>query len=297
MHESAFTPLSLQDQERILEQYRKWPEKPSDYTFVNLWCWREVYGLERAFVNNMVVLRQTRPHTRYWSPMGDPEDPAMRELLERAPIGTEFTRVPEFLARRWQELLPGIFSVEEAREHWDYLYLVQDLAHLAGRKFHKKKNLVNQFVKRFDFTYVDLDDAGVEQAMELQSDWCLWRDCEEHETLADENQAIINAFTDWNRLKGLMGGGLVVEGKMVAYTVAEALDDHTLVIHFEKACPSYPGAYQTINQRFLRKRGEMGEGFVKVNREQDLGEEGLRTAKLSYHPVDFVRKFRVKKVR
>jgi len=82
----------------------------------------------------------------------------------------------------------------------------------------------------------------------------------------------------------------VVDEKMIAYTIAEALDDTTVVIHFEKGCPNFKGVYQAINQVFL---AQCCQGFQIVNREQDLGDEGLRKAKLSYNPVAFLKKYRV----
>ena len=131
----------------------------------------------------------------------------------------------------------------------------------------------------------------IEKALGMQSDWCQWRDCESHETLTAENAAIEKALRSWDALSGITGGALFVEDRMVAYTVAEELTADTLVIHFEKADPEYKGAYQAINQIYLENAGT---GYKKVNREQDLDDEGLRKAKLSYHPEDYVKKYTVR---
>lgn len=95
---------------------------------------------------------------------------------------------------------------------------------------------------------------------------------------------------DWERLDGTMGGAVIVDGKLAAYTVADALTPDTLVIHFEKGNTQYKGIYQAINQMFLT---HAANNFTWVNREQDLNDEGLRKAKLSYHPAHFLRKYRV----
>jgi hypothetical protein len=87
-----------------------------------------------------------------------------------------------------------------------------------------------------------------------------------------------------------MGGVLMVDDLIVAYTIAEKLDEDTVVVHYEKGCPDYKGVYQAINQMFLEN---LDGNFKWVNREQDLGEEGLRQAKLSYNPVGFLKKYRV----
>jgi hypothetical protein len=107
--------------------------------------------------------------------------------------------------------------------------------------------------------------------------------------LSAENRVIEKVLKNWSSLKGLTGGALLINDDIVAYTVAEMLDSGSLVIHFEKGNPDYKGVYQAINQMFLE---HFGNPDILVNREQDLGDEGLRKAKLSYNPVDFLRKFR-----
>ncbi|TFG39100.1 MAG: DUF2156 domain-containing protein, partial [Syntrophobacterales bacterium] len=130
----------------------------------------------------------------------------------------------------------------------------------------------------------------IEQAMAMQEDWCTWRDCESSDMLSAENRAILRIFDRWDRFDRVMGGALFVENIIVAYTLAEPLTADTLVIHFEKGCPAYKGVYQAINQLFVARSAG---GFRFVNREQDLDNEGLRKAKLSYNPVEFLKKSKV----
>ena len=122
----------------------------------------------------------------------------------------------------------------------------------------------------------------------MQENWCTWRDCESLDTLAAENRSIQRVLTGWETLTGLSGGTLIVEDQMVAYTVAEQVSEDTILIHFEKANQDFKGAYQAINQQFLLNTGDK---YHFVNREQDLGDQGLRKAKLSYHPADFLKKY------
>jgi hypothetical protein len=179
-------------------------------------------------------------------------------------------------------------QVRETRGQWDYLYSKADLVGLKGNRYHKKKNLLNQFVKNYAHVYAPLTSGSVEQALALQDAWCTWRDCESTAILASENRVITRILNAWGRLEGLMAGGLWVEESLVAYTVAEALDPDTLLIHFEKGDAGFKGVYQAINQLFL---ADLGDRFSTVNREQDLDDTGLRRAKLSYHPTDFLRKY------
>jgi hypothetical protein len=108
-------------------------------------------------------------------------------------------------------------------------------------------------------------------------------------TLAAENRAISRVLAHWEELVGVFGAAVMVEEEMAAFTVAEMMADDTVLIHFEKGLTAYKGIYQAINQMFLADNYYL----QRVNREPDMGEEGLRKAKRSYHPVDFVRKYRV----
>jgi hypothetical protein len=149
---------------------------------------------------------------------------------------------------------------------------------------------LNQFKKKYDFEYVPFGTDIIHQAMEMQEDWCTWRDCESSDVLSAENRTISRILNKWENIQGLTGGAIMVNQKMAGYTIAESFTDDTLVIHFEKGNPDYKGIYQAINQMFLEHSGNK---FEFVNREQDLDIEGLRKAKLSYNPVDFVKKYRV----
>jgi uncharacterized protein len=137
---------------------------------------------------------------------------------------------------------------------------------------------------------VPLGPEFAKEALALQEDWCLWRDCESIEALAAENRVIRKVFAKWHAFDNLMGVGILINSKLVAYTVAEPLQDRMLVIHFEKGNTDYKGVYQAINQLFLES---IQDRFDTVNREQDLDDPGLRKAKLSYQPSDFLKKYEI----
>jgi hypothetical protein len=123
----------------------------------------------------------------------------------------------------------------------------------------------------------------------LQAEWCDLRDCEASPGLSNESLAIKEAFTHFVKLK-VKGGVILINGKVEAFTLGDPLNSETIVIHIEKANPAYEGLYPTINQAFLEQEGS---GYTYVNREQDLGEEGLRKAKESYFPHHMVNKYRI----
>ena len=287
-----FETISLDKQKAYNTSYfSKCSQKASDYSFINLFGWADVYGLCWAWTDNLVWIKQTYPKPVYWAPIGDWKsvhwEPVIEELFSHQ---AEFIRVPESLSLLWTDMFLDRVKVEESRESWDYLYSAADLKTLSGNRYHKKKNLLNQFKKKYDYTYLPFRGDIVQQALGMQEDWCVWRDCESSETLSAENRVIAKILESWNQLEGIMGGAVTIDSQMAAYTIAEQLSDDTLLIHFEKGSNEYKGSYQAINQMFL---SNLNHDFLWVNREQDLGDEGLRKAKLSYHPTDFLKKYRV----
>lgn len=286
-----FEPITLDRQEAYLTLLAQCPQIASDYSFLNLWGWAEEYALHWAWDEELVWIRQSRPEEYLWAPVGswDAVDWQSR-LNSNPPMKSTFTRVPQTLADLWRDQFAQDIQIEEERGNWDYLYRVADLIELKGKRYHKKKNLVNQFNRKYDFTYLPFGAKMVEQAMAMQTDWCTWRDCESSDILSSENRAIFKILKEWKQLAGLFGGAVMVEDSMIAYTVAEPLTHDMLLIHFEKGDTQYKGIYQAINQLFLTNSAAQ---YTFVNREQDLNDEGLRRAKLSYHPEDFIRKYRV----
>ncbi|MDQ7830786.1 MAG: phosphatidylglycerol lysyltransferase domain-containing protein [Desulfovibrionaceae bacterium] len=286
----TYEPVCLTGREKYLRRWALCPMKTSDYSFGNIWGWAEEYGLEWGFSATHVWLRQTRPEIRHWAPVGPWNTPDWAQCPVLAG-GMELTRVPEGLAELWKTAMPDRVRLTEAREHWDYVYSVPELTELRGNRFHKKKNLLSQFRRTYQHDFSDLTPDCVEATLDMQRQWYTWRDSEDSDTLLAENRAITRVLQNWDRLGGgLFGGVLRVEGEVAAYTVAEALAEDMLVIHFEKGRPGFKGVYQAVNQMFLAARGQ---DFAFVNREQDLGDEGLRKAKMSYNPVRFLKKFAV----
>jgi uncharacterized protein len=210
--------------------------------------------------------------------------------IKQQVVGT-MIRVPDALHRILHQALEGDIASAETRGQWDYLYKREDLVELKGNRFHKKKNLVNQFVNTYDYTYIPYGEDMVEYALSMQEDWCAWRDCENHEVLAAENEVIKRILPNhWRTLQGITGGALCVDGLLVAYTIGEVMADSSLIIHFEKGDPEFKGSYQAINKMFLEN---VPTACQVINREQDLDDKGLRKAKLSYKPFDFIRKYQV----
>jgi hypothetical protein len=286
-----YDQIQLEKEQDYLALLAKCPQKSSDYSFSNLFGWAEEYDLTWAWQDELVWIRQSKPVQQCWAPIGPWETVDWADVFDhKCEKGLGITRVPEKLADMWRSTVGDRIEIEEERDNWDYLYSISELVELRGNRFHKKKNLVNQFKKKYNFTYEPLGPDMIDPAMAMQADWCNWRDCESSDVLSAENRSVHKILANWEELTDLIGGVLMVDDMIVAYTIAEKLSSDTVVIHYEKGCPDFKGVYQAINQMFL----EHLEGdFQWVNREQDLGEEGLRKAKLSYNPVGFLKKYRV----
>lgn len=280
-----FAPIALDRQEEYLALLGATPQLTSDYSLVNLWSWAEEYGLGWAWADGLVWIRQTKPTLAYWAPVGPWSAIEWRRVMERL-VGRPFIRLPENLALLMVHGHPRA-RLKSSREHWDYLYSVPELVALSGNRFHAKHNLLRQFQSTYPWHYRPLDERMIERVLMMQDQWCAWRNCDSSADLAAEDRAIAKVLGGFASFKSLLGGVLLVESHVVAFTVADPLRPDTLVIHFEKGMSSYKGVYQAMNREFLAAQS----GFTLVNREQDLGNQGLRKAKLSYHPVGFLRKY------
>jgi len=290
-----FTPIALPNQPVYHSFLSRCPRKTSDYSFVNLWGWASAYDLEWARTDDLLWLRQNRPTRQFWAPVGDWGAVDWASYFVRFPeLRAELIRVPEPLAGVWETVFGDAVQVFPDRDQFDYLYDAADLAKLPGNRFHKKRNLLHQFKKSYDYQYVDMSPERVGAAMAMQDNWCVWRECDSDLQLARENQAIEKVLSHWEELDGVIGGCLLIKDAMAAYTIGERISDDTLVIHFEKGDTAYKGIYQAVNQMFVEQATAGPDNSIRwINREQDLGDPGLRRAKESYNPAAFLKKFRV----
>jgi hypothetical protein len=291
--QKKYTAVSLDERQTYHALWQLTPQHSLDYTLANLWGWQACYGLEWCFENNLCWIRQNRPNPLCWAPVGDWHRQDWKKIFaEKDEKELHFIRVPETLLHIWQQTIPDWLESEEDRGQWEYLYRQEDLAFLQGNRFHKKRNHFNSFIKTYgEADYRQLDDAMVEDVLAVQDDWCQWHECEDSPSLQAENEAINRVLSHWDCFSGLCGGSLYVDDAMIAFSIGESLDKNTLGVHYEKGLKGFNGVYQAINCLFSRTAGD---GFIHINRAQDLDEDGLRQAKLSYRPSDFLRKYKVR---
>jgi hypothetical protein len=288
-----FKRLEIEDRSLFKELLTKYPPETSEMTFTNLFMWRNRYEprwtLEEGVL--FVILKDADGDYFALPPVGS----NIGAGLLRNFIGalTEFSAKPKIarVSKAFVENLanPYEYEVIPDENNSDYVYLADDLINLPGNKYHKKKNHINKFKKTYQYDYRALDEDVVECALSLQEDWCEFRDCEENPDLSHEDRAIYVALTHFDILE-LKGGAILMDGKVEAFSFGETLNPDTAVIHIEKANPRINGLYAIINQAFC---AQAWSDVKFVNREQDLGLEGLRQAKQSYYPDHMVEKFTV----
>ncbi|NSW55215.1 MAG: DUF2156 domain-containing protein [Armatimonadetes bacterium] len=265
----------------------------SELTFTNLYIWRHPYGLQVTELEGAVCLLALRP---------DPEDSFLLPPLGEAAGTAQVRACLEWMAdhehnpRLWRigeaaiarlGLSADEFSIESDRDNWDYVYRVRDLVDLPEVRYQDKVRHITQFTRKFKPEYHRITPDLVQACQDLQDLWCDEKHCDLYSSLHAEARAVKEALSNLDAL-GITGGCLMVRGRVQAFALGEPLNDTTVVIHIEKASPDLHGAFQAINQQFLEHEWQ---DFEYVNREQDVGEPGLRKAKESYHPVKMVEKY------
>jgi hypothetical protein len=288
-----FKDLSIEDKPLLDLAFQQFPSTISEFTFSNLFIWRHAYQLKISRVQNFLCLfSENREHPFFFPPIGEGDVvECSRKLLssmKEKGMLVKMARVPEEVVSRCDWASEG-FVTEFDRDHSDYIYLSEDLINLQGRKYHRKRNHIKQFKEKYTYQYLPLTQELISDCLLLEAQWCDLRQCEAIPGLHNESIAIKEAFSHFEAL-GVKGGVILINGRVEAFTFGEPLNPDTVVIHIEKANPAFEGLYPTINQAFLANHWS---AYPYVNREQDLGEEGLRKAKESYFPHHMVNKYQI----
>lgn len=201
----------------------------------------------------------------------------------------EFCLISEQQKCYLEENMPGKYSFSSYRGNSDYIYIQEDLAELRGRRFHKKKNHCSQFDRKYPLNHLELiNDDNIGDAYKVAKKWYEEKAGDRDASKKFEMEEIREAVKYYNEL-GLTGGVLYVDREPVAMTMASGINNKVCDIHFEKAIGTYAdnGAYAAINKKFAMEMSQ----YEYINREEDVGVEGLRKAKMSYHPYIVLDKY------
>lgn len=288
-----FQPLEL-GQKPLFDSYlQNAGERGCEYSFVNLYLW----GRQKAAVahGHLVFFSQFNRKSVYLFPVGTGDvKPVLDAIVEDARqrgIPCRLVGLTQEDCATLEQLFPGKLRYHFDRDSFDYVYDIHDLADLKGRKFQRKRNHLNRFREgNPGYTLEEITDENLSEVEQLVSRWYDLRQQENpHGDYHMERAALKKALQQRNEL-GMEGLLLRTGEGVVAMTMGSRLNENTFDIHFEKALDIADGAYAAINNGFARFLREKYPEVAFLNREDDMGLEGLRKAKLSYNPHHMVEK-------
>jgi hypothetical protein len=275
----------------LFDRYRdRHPTVLSDQTFTNLFIWQDSRHIELIEEGRTLIVVQHFNHSTqlFGDPMGPLDIESAARTVKRL-TGKPVTAAVRLRESSEQKSLPSGWEQEEDRNNFDYVYRQENLSELAGRKYHKKRNLIAQCLTENTCAYEAISPDNLDEVREMMDRWCASRNCGETPGLCHEYLAIQKLLTHFNALD-VFGGAIRIGGRIEAFTIGERLNANTAVVHIEKAMGEFKGLYQLINNWFCQ---HSLADYEFVNREQDLGIEGLRQAKESYFPDHLIRKCRM----
>lgn len=284
-------PIELKDKNIFDSIFKSLKPEISEFTFTNLYCWRDAYSIKISRLEDFLICSCSKDASRlFFAPLGAGESKqAIKEILGQFPTA-KFFRLPEKVAGTFNQE-PG-FQVQEDRDSFDYVYRRKDLVELKGKKFDAKRNFIKRFYKQYNPVCRIASQLDAENCIAFSNEWCDDKACDADISLRREKQAIIEMLKNCHTLN-ILGAVIEIEGRIKAFSIGEALNDTTFVVHAEKALAKFTGIYQALNNFFV---SIVPQGFQFVNREQDLGLDNLRKAKMSYQPISFVKKYTLSKV-
>lgn len=273
--------------------YKK--SRTCDSTSASLFMWRDYYSSEYAIYNDTVFMKvvYTDNETKFIVPFGklslENSLPVIEEYAEQNQLPLNFVAVP----KEAMEVLKNYFQdkVEYGydRDMSDYLYLAEDLSTLKGRRYSGQRNHMNKFKQLYpDYQYVEINPENIQRVLDFYEEFS-GNMVKTMETAIVENSSTLEILNYLEQFK-LPGGFIEADGKIIAISVGEIIND-TLYVHIEKALKEYPGSYQMIMNEFAKHT--ISDKVTFINREEDAGDLGLRTSKLSYHPYELLDKYYV----
>lgn len=288
-----FEKITTSHKNQLCEYLLSMRKQCCEYSFANLYLWgrKRVAELEGF----LLIQAQFDRKTVYLYPVGEGNIKAALDAIihDAAARGIPccLAALTEAECRQVEALYPGAFQIYCDRDSYDYIYTIDDLADLRGRKFQKKRNHLNRFEQEHpDAQILPLDAKTLEKAHLLARKWY------DERTATDpsgdyhlEKIALERAFTHYSEV-GMEGVVLMEQDQIMAFAMGSRLNRDTFDIHFEKALGASDGTYAAINRGFARYLRDKYLEVRWLNREDDMGIEGLRKAKLSYNPDHMVEK-------
>ena len=294
LKQEDFRDVTLADRELFVRHYEEFPQTHSDNTFTNMVCWNHYAHYQYAIVEkNLIIASTIGGTTRFRPPIGPRNPQLLRSLIHLASDVSDYEPIvlidPD--TTLWmREVCPAINLVPD-RNHFEYVYRSADLADLPGKQYLTIRHHVNKFRKNCIYAVEPITPENREEVKRFLIQWCEWKGCENEPVLAHEKDATFFAIDHFSELK-LSGLIIRVHGQVGAMSMFEPLNSDTALVHFEKGMPDCEGIYKEIN---AETAALLRNDFTYINRESDLGVEGLRESKMRYHPHHMVEVFSLKR--
>ena len=288
-----FHPLRLEDLPKLRQVFSYSGSRICDTTPGTVYIWRDMYKTEWAVYDGSLYFKVLYPDLgeTFTLPLGGGRPEHYRQIASyccRRNMPISFYPVPKDELERLQQFFPNSAAIA-ARDSFDYLYRAEDLKYFRGKKLSGQRNHVNKFLKTYgSWTFRSITPQDVPEVKAFLDRYASRWDksaASFHEDIAKTHEILDNFQT-----YGLLGGMLMVEGEIAGFSLGEVVGD-TLFTHIEKADRDYEGCYQMLVAQFAQQFAHDGVHFI--NREDDAGDPGLRTSKLSYHPVALLEKYTV----
>lgn len=256
-----------------------------DFSFTNMFTWQAKFKTTFAIHSKTLFLRfeETNGQLYYMFPIGKlPLKESIPIIMEDAKRNNKPFQMKGVSAEMWEQLeeaFPNQFEYIHDRNNDEYIYLSEKLITLKGKKLQSKRNHINRFKKdNPDWEYFPITNNNDLDICKQMLDE--WDDDKSDKSLRYDYIATRLMLKHFDKLQ-LVGGGITVNGKLVAFSIGERLTNDTFVVHVEKAFADINGAYTIINQQFIE---HSASEYTYINREEDMGLESLRKAKMSYYP-------------
>ena len=286
-----FHVITLEDREWIRPCLERSGYMGCEYSFANNFAWHRLSDTRITHYKDFYISASFKNRLKYTFPSGSGD---LRELFgvlgkDSAERGCPLCigSVTPDKIHIFDEIFGKNYEISTDPADWDYVYNTSDLAELGGRKYHGKRNHLKKLLER-EHTYSPLTEKDFDECIEFAvREYNKSREYDDHSRVCE--QFAINAFFEHFFELGLTGGVLRTDGVMAGFTIGDRINKDTYGVHIEKARTDIDGAYQAINNYFAKDN----LGYRYLNREEDLGVEGLRKAKRSYHPAFMVEKYTV----
>jgi len=293
----SFQPVTIDDKETLQRFFNKVSFGNCDFSFSNIFSWKHSYDTTFTIENDFLYIRfqPAGNSPGYLFPVGQGNLKAAIERLkqdadERA---AEFHlyAITQKMFDLLEEAMPGQFVFEKDRNWYEYIYSSEDLITLAGKKYQAKRNHINKFKRTYEWEYLPITHEIIPDCLVLYERWCAENGgCNSEQSLIEERIATQNTFRNYEKL-GLIGGALRINGEILAYSYGQPLTKDIFGVHAEKCLYEIDGGFTMINREFAEHNCA---AYTYINREEDLGIDSLRQAKLSYHPAILLEKGEVR---